>query len=124
MASAALQHPTKIEAKKLLLLRMLAAAFPTTTPIIRAGRARGPVAIKKPAATPDAGQNAAMSECAESKACPRRAARKYAIATALAAARAPIDSLAAGARRNRLSAWGVPAAFKAPRKSMVQELPN
>jgi len=94
----------------------------TTTPITGAKRARGPTALKKPAAMPDAGQNTAMSEPAESKASPRRAARKLAMATASAAPSAAIHSLAAGAetKRYRLAPWSVPGAFKTPHKNMVQ----
>jgi hypothetical protein len=75
--------------------------------------------IKTPAAMPDAGQNTATSDGAESKASPSRAARKYAMAAASAAPSAAIHPLAAGSEASRypLVPWGVPGAFKTPSKT-------
>jgi hypothetical protein len=58
---------------------MVAAIAPITT----GHRARGPSAISNPAATPAAGQNTATPSGFVSSARASRAARKYAIATAI-----------------------------------------
>jgi hypothetical protein len=94
---------------------------PTITPTTSAGNVRRPDMIKIPAAIPDAGQNTATSEGAESKASPNRAARKYAMATAPAAPSADIHSLAAESEASRFPSvsWAVLGAFNASSKSPV-----
>src|SRR5215467_1097257 len=112
-ASPALQKPLNTDVARLLSLIRLAATVPTTTPMTSAGRARGPNVIKIPAARPDAGQNTATSEPAVSKARPRRAARKYPIATTPAAPSTDIHS-PAGVSRYVSALWGARPVFKAP----------
>ena len=74
-ASPELQKPLNREVRRLLSLMTLAATVPTTTPITSGRQARRPDMIKMPTAMPDAGQNTATSEGAESKPSPSRAAR-------------------------------------------------
>src|SRR6516165_3375082 len=73
--SPALQKPLNSEVQMLLSLMRLGATVPRITPTTIAGEKRRFAMIKMPAAMPDAGQNTATSEGADSKASPNRAAR-------------------------------------------------
>src|SRR5213079_3584443 len=84
IASPALHNAKVTAPAKLLSPKRLAAIVAAPAPIATGHSARGPGAIRTPAATPEAGQNTATPSGFVSKERLNRAARKYTIPTAIA----------------------------------------